>query len=101
MPLPFPSGLNYSAQKRNTSLRFEEPPPAKKGDMTNQQTFDTVIAGGTVVTGTDVTALDIGVVAGRIAALMLPGTGYTAAHTIDASGRLVLPCGIDSHTHVE
>jgi len=68
--------------------------------MSDQQTFDTVLVGGTVVADTDVAALDVGVSAGRIAALMQPGTPCTAGHTIDARGRIVLPGGIDSHTHI-
>ncbi|MEL7139804.1 MAG: dihydropyrimidinase, partial [Pseudomonadota bacterium] len=59
--------------------------------------FDTVIAGGTVVTAADTYRADIGIIDGRIAAL---GQGLEGAETIDASGRLVLPGGIDSHVHI-
>ncbi|MEO0957640.1 MAG: dihydropyrimidinase [Pseudomonadota bacterium] len=59
--------------------------------------FDTVIAGGTIVTAADTYRADIGVIDGRIAAL---GQGLEGAETIDASGRLVLPGGIDSHVHI-
>lgn len=60
--------------------------------------FDTVVRGGTVVTGSDVVCCDIGIRAGRIAALGEDlGPGEAA---IDAKGLLVLPGGIDSHVHI-
>src|SRR5690606_20565293 len=60
--------------------------------------FDTVIRGGTVVTAAGRESGDVGIRAGRIAAL---GDNLgPAAETIDATGRLVLPGGIDSHVHL-
>jgi dihydropyrimidinase len=59
--------------------------------------FDTIIQGGTVATASDTFACDVGIADGRIAAL-----GHDlgdATQTIDATGRLVLPGGIDSHVH--
>lgn len=60
---------------------------------------DLVVRGGTVVTATDAFAADIGVRAGRIVAIAesLP----RAEHEIDAAGRLVLPGGVDVHTHLD
>ncbi|MEE8546209.1 MAG: dihydropyrimidinase [Alphaproteobacteria bacterium] len=61
--------------------------------------FDLVIRGGTVVTATDSARCDVGVRAGRVAALaesLGPGTDE-----IDATAKLVLPGGIDSHCHIE
>jgi dihydropyrimidinase len=61
-------------------------------------TFDTIIRGGTVATASDTFACDIGIANGQIAAL-----GHDlgdAARTIDATGLLVLPGGIDSHVHL-
>jgi dihydropyrimidinase len=60
--------------------------------------FDLVISGGTVVTASETFAADIGVSGGRIAAI---GTGLSGARSIDARGKLVLPGGVDSHTHIE
>jgi dihydropyrimidinase len=61
--------------------------------------FDLVIRNGTVATAADVGAADVGVREGRIVAL---GEGLgRGAREIDASGRLVLPGGIDSHCHIE
>src|SRR5450432_795640 len=61
--------------------------------------FDCVICGGTVVMEGCVASVDIGIKDGRIAALQ-PGLG-SAAKVIDAKDRVVLPGGIDSHTHIE
>jgi dihydropyrimidinase len=61
--------------------------------------FDTIIAGGTVATASDVFRADIGIRDGRIAALADRLSG--AARTIDATGRLVLPGGIDAHVHID
>jgi dihydropyrimidinase len=62
----------------------------------------TLIANGTVVTATDSTAADVLIEDERIAALLTPGTFEgTADQTIDATGKFVVPGGIDVHTHME
>jgi dihydropyrimidinase len=59
--------------------------------------FDTIIRSGTVVTAADTFACDVGIRDGKITAL---GQDLGAAKTmIDATDRLVLPGGIDSHVH--
>jgi dihydropyrimidinase len=61
--------------------------------------FDLTIRNGTVVTAADTIRADIGVRDGRIVAIaetLAPGK-----RDIDATGRLVLPGGIDSHCHIE
>ena len=60
--------------------------------------YDLVIAGGTVVTPSDMFLADVGVVDGRIAAV---GTNLRGDRSIDANGLLVMPGGIDSHCHIE
>ena len=61
--------------------------------------FDIVIHGGTVATASDTVSCDVGIRDGRIAVL---AEGLTdAARMIDATGKLVLPGGIDSHCHIE
>lgn len=61
--------------------------------------YDLVIRGGTVVTAADRYPADIGVRDGRIVAFgNAPDRG---AEELDASGKLVLPGGIDSHVHVD
>ena len=61
-------------------------------------TFDTIIRGGTVATAADTVPCDVGITAGRIAALGIDLGD--AREVVDASGLLVLPGGIDSHVHI-
>jgi len=71
-----------------------------------------LVEGGTVVTASGEVRADVLVEGERIAALLAPGGGADAAHDaiaasvgelrrIDASGKLVVPGGIDVHTHME
>ena len=60
--------------------------------------FDTIIRGGTVVTASDTFRADVGIRAGKIAAIADELSGGDAI--IDASGLLVMPGGIDSHVHI-
>jgi dihydropyrimidinase len=62
------------------------------------QEFDIVIQGGMVVTEAGETPADIGILGERIAAI---GEGLRGARVIDATGRLVMPGGVDSHCHLE
>ena len=66
----------------------------------------TLISGGTAVSSTGTQAAEVLVEDERIVALAAPGspvvTAFAAgARLIDASGRLVVPGGIDAHTHME
>jgi dihydropyrimidinase len=62
----------------------------------------TLIAGGTVVNATGPSTMDVLVEDETIAALYAPGLeGVTADETIDATGKYVIPGGIDVHTHME
>ncbi len=61
--------------------------------------FDLVIRNARVVTATVEMSCDVGVADGTLVAL---GTGLDkGAEEIDATGKLVLPGGIDSHCHIE
>ena len=60
--------------------------------------FDVVVRGGTVVTASDTFRADVGVRAGRIAAIAEDLRGTT---TIDAGGLLVMPGGVDTHVHID
>ena len=60
--------------------------------------YDLIIRGSRVVTGSDVITCDIGISDGRITAL---GSDLGVADdTIDATGLIALPGGIDSHVHI-
>ena len=62
--------------------------------------FDLLITGGTVVMPSEAAQVDIGVQDGRIVAIGAPGTLIDeAVQTIDASGRIVTPGGIEPHIH--
>jgi dihydropyrimidinase len=65
----------------------------------------TLIAGGTVVNSTGPVPMDVLVDGETIAALYAPGgaaaAGVSADTTIDATGKYVIPGGIDVHTHME
>lgn len=60
--------------------------------------FDLVIRNGTLVTAADTFQADLGIVDGRIETI---GRNLPAGRDeIDASDRLVMPGGIDSHVHI-
>jgi len=67
----------------------------------------TLITGGTVVSPGGATPMDVVVEGETVAALVPPGSqlvedaGRTAATHIDATGKYVLPGGVDVHTHME
>lgn len=61
-------------------------------------TLDLIIRNGTVATASDVFKADIGVSGGRIVQIGQSLEG--AVRVIDATGKYVLPGGIDSHVHI-
>jgi dihydropyrimidinase len=63
--------------------------------------FDTIIRNGTVVTATDSYQADIAIANGKIAAIGTDLPTQNASKILDASGKLVLPGGIDVHTHLD
>jgi len=63
--------------------------------------FDTVIRHGMVVTATDTFASDVGILNGQITALGKDLPTDNAGKLIDARGLLVMPGGIDVHTHLD
>ncbi|MGA8868342.1 MAG: amidohydrolase family protein, partial [Candidatus Sulfotelmatobacter sp.] len=63
--------------------------------------FDTIIAKGRVVTATDTYPADVAITDGRIAAIGKDIPQQNTTKVLDASGKLVLPGGIDVHTHLD
>src|SRR5579864_8577367 len=63
--------------------------------------FDTIIRNGTIVTATDTYAGDVGITKGQIATLGKDLPVENAGKIIDAKGCLVIPGGIDVHTHLD
>jgi len=61
-------------------------------------TFDRVIKGGTVATASDTFRADVGIKDGRITAL---AESLDGGEVIDATDKLVLPGGIETHCHIE
>ncbi|NLH79922.1 MAG: dihydropyrimidinase [Phyllobacteriaceae bacterium] len=61
--------------------------------------FDLTIRGGTVATAGDVARCDVGIRDGRIVALAAELPAGT--RDVDATGRLVLPGGVDGHCHMD
>src|SRR5215469_1962097 len=63
--------------------------------------FDTVIVNGRIVTATDTYLGDVAIQDGKIASIWHGGLRENATRVIDASGKYVLPGGIDVHTHLD
>jgi len=61
--------------------------------------IDTAIRGGTIVTASDTFKADIAIRGEQIVAIA-QDIDAEAKNTIDATGKLVLPGGIDSHVHI-
>jgi len=64
--------------------------------------LDTIIRGGEVVTPHGVVHCDVAIAGETIAAVTAPGAlaAESAGRVIDASGRIVMPGGIDPHVHL-
>jgi dihydropyrimidinase len=74
------------------------------GSQQEVSSMRTLIRGGTVVSSSEVVVADVlidGEVIAGVAAPDAHGWAETVEHTIDASGRYVLPGGVDIHTHLE
>ncbi len=63
--------------------------------------FDTIIRNGTIVTATDTYAADIGITGGQITAIAKDLPVDNATKLLDAGGCIVIPGGIDVHTHLD
>src|SRR5881394_971546 len=63
--------------------------------------FDTVIRNGTVVTATDTCLADVGVNGDKVTAIAAQLPAENTSKVVDAAGCLVIPGGIDVHTHLD
>jgi dihydropyrimidinase len=63
--------------------------------------FDTIIKNATIVTAVDTTLADVGISGGKISAIAAQLPAENATQTIDGSNHLLLPGGIDVHTHLD
>ncbi len=63
--------------------------------------FDTIIKNGTIITATDSTLADVGINGGKISAIAAQLPTENATQVLDATNHLVLPGGIDVHTHLD
>jgi dihydropyrimidinase len=63
--------------------------------------FDTIIRNGSVVTATDTYVADVAITNGKIVAIGANLPTQNATEILDASHKLVMPGGIDVHTHLD
>src|SRR3954469_6167048 len=63
--------------------------------------FDTIIKNGTIITATDTTHADLGINGEKISAIAAQLPTENAMQIIYATNLLLLPGGIDVHTHLD
>src|SRR5881628_105343 len=63
--------------------------------------FDTLIVNGTVATATDTYAADVAITGGKVVAIGASLPRENCKNILDAKGKLVMPGGIDVHTHLD
>jgi dihydropyrimidinase len=59
--------------------------------------FDLVLRGGTLCTASESARADVGILDGRVAQI---GGEMQAHHDLDATGKFLLPGGVDAHVHL-
>jgi dihydropyrimidinase len=63
--------------------------------------FDTIIKNGTIVTAIDTLNADVGINGEKISAIATQLPAENATRVIDATNHLLMPGGIDVHTHLD
>jgi dihydropyrimidinase len=63
--------------------------------------FDTIVRNGSVVTATDTYKADVAITNGKIVGIGNDLPAESASKVLDATGKLVMPGGIDVHTHLD
>jgi dihydropyrimidinase len=61
--------------------------------------LDLVISGGTCVLPSGAAEIDLGVAGGKIAVIGAPGSLGASTRAVDATGKVVIPGGVDPHIH--
>ena len=63
--------------------------------------YDIIVRNAKIVSPEATVSGDVAIKGERIAAILEPESGASAAHTVDASGKYLMPGLIDPHTHIE
>jgi dihydropyrimidinase len=63
--------------------------------------FDTIIRNGSIVTATDTYQADVAIANAKVTAIGRDLPTQNSSKVLDAAGKLVLPGGIDVHTHLD
>src|SRR5947207_15406006 len=66
-----------------------------------RMSFDTLITNGTLVTASDTYKADVAISGGKVVAVGAELPRQNAGRVIDAGSKLVMPGGIDAHTHLD
>src|SRR5665811_1544846 len=78
------------------------PYPRSVPSSTMMGTMRTLISNGTVVTGSIAAEADVVIDGEKIVGVVAPGSAEgDFGRVIDATGRYVIPGGVDMHTHME
>ena len=78
------------------------PLPAPDIVIDHDGTMRTLISNGTVVTAATANEADVVIDGERVTGVVAPGTAHDGFdRVIDATGRYVIPGGVDMHTHME
>src|ERR1700731_885719 len=75
--------------------------PVPQAEEKTGMGFDTIITNGRVVTASDTYASDVAIGNGKIVAIGKNLPRQNVAEVLNASGKYVLPGGIDVHTHLD
>ena len=96
---PKPDPLAANTCMAYCRLAAYTPPNPSEGNPMNEPAFDLVLRGGAVINASETVRADIAI-RGEIIAAIGRGLG-PALREIDASGRMVMPGGVDAHCHIE
>src|ERR1035441_981899 len=100
--VPFVDKKSRTTKVRQCSIEFfSHSGQRRRRTAEGTMGFDTIIKNGSVVTATDTYTADVAIANGKINAIGIDLPAQNATNILDASGKLVLPGGIDVHTHLD